>query len=75
MGLQSTDTKMPLDPEPAEPPTELGELSHEPVKDDLAGAGQDAFTVKWDGEDDPGDPLNTPVWRKWYVLCDASSAH
>lgn len=25
------------------------------------------FIVKWDGPDDPGCPLNTPTWRKWYV--------
>lgn len=28
---------------------------------------EDKWTVKWDGSDDPGDPLNTPRWRKWYV--------
>ena len=56
-----------FDPEPAEPPTELGELSPEPVKDTTSQGEQDPFTVKWDGPDDPGDPLNTPAWRKWYV--------
>lgn len=25
------------------------------------------WVVKWDGPDDPGCPLNTPPWRKWYV--------
>jgi hypothetical protein len=28
---------------------------------------EERFIVKWDGPDDPGCPLNTPVWRKWYV--------
>jgi hypothetical protein len=23
------------------------------------------FIVKWDGPDDPGCPLNTPLWKKW----------
>jgi hypothetical protein len=27
--------------------------------------GDDAFLVKWDGDNDPDDPLNTPLWRKW----------
>lgn len=25
------------------------------------------WVVKWEGPDDPGCPLNTPPWRKWYV--------
>jgi hypothetical protein len=25
------------------------------------------WLVKWEGPDDPGCPLNTPPWRKWYV--------
>jgi len=28
---------------------------------------KDDWVVKWDGPDDPGCPLNTPPWRKWYV--------
>ena len=28
---------------------------------------EDRWVVKWDGQDDPGDPLNTPGWKKWYV--------
>lgn len=61
---------MPIyqDPEPAEPPTELGEICPEPVKQALDDAAeQDPFTVKWQGPDDPGNPLNTPTWRKWCV--------
>jgi len=27
--------------------------------------GEDQWTVKWDGPDDPQDPLNTPGWQKW----------
>ena len=26
------------------------------------------WIVKWDGSDDPDCPLNTPQWRKWYVI-------
>ena len=29
---------------------------------------QDEWEVRWDGENDPGDPLNTPTWKKWYVI-------
>jgi hypothetical protein len=27
------------------------------------------FVVGWEGKSDPGDPLNTPHKRRWYVLC------
>ncbi|KAL7424205.1 hypothetical protein Q5752_001791 [Cryptotrichosporon argae] len=27
--------------------------------------GRDPWIVVWDGPDDPGSPLNTPIWRKW----------
>jgi hypothetical protein len=30
-------------------------------------AEMEDWTVKWDGPEDPGCPLNTPPWRKWYV--------
>ena len=30
-------------------------------------ANEDRWTVKWDGENDPNDPLNTPSWKKWSV--------
>jgi hypothetical protein len=26
---------------------------------------EDRFTVRWEGPDDLGDPLNTPGWKKW----------
>jgi hypothetical protein len=26
------------------------------------------FVVGWEGKSDPGDPLNTPHKRRWYVL-------
>jgi hypothetical protein len=26
---------------------------------------EDPWTVKWDGEDDMGSPLNLAGWRKW----------
>lgn len=29
---------------------------------------EDRWIVKWDGKDDPGDPLNTSIWKKWYVI-------
>ena len=52
--------------EAAEPPTELGHLALEPVKDALSNPdASDPYTVRWYGPDDPGDPLNTPTWRKW----------
>ena len=52
--------------EAAEPPTELGHLALGPVKDALSNPdASDPYTVRWDGPDDPGDPLNTPNWRKW----------
>ena len=28
---------------------------------------KDDWVIHWDGPDDPGCPLNTPPWRKWYV--------
>jgi hypothetical protein len=28
------------------------------------------WVVKWDGDDDPHDPLNTPGWKKWLVTSD-----
>ena len=31
--------------------------------------GEEEWVVKFEGEDDPDDPLNTPKWRKWYVAC------
>jgi len=31
------------------------------------------FLVKWEGEDDEDDPLNTPLWRKWFVFPPVSS--
>lgn len=26
---------------------------------------EDRWLVTWDRPDDPGDPLNTPGWKKW----------
>ena len=26
---------------------------------------EDRWLVRWEGQDDPGDPLNTPAWKKW----------
>ena len=36
-----------------------------PVK---KGEDDDQWVVKWDGDDDPKEPLNMPTWRKQLVL-------
>lgn len=35
------------------------------VARDNENTDEDRRTVKWEGADDPGDPLNTPSWKKW----------
>lgn len=60
------EKSMAMPNEPPEPSTELGILAQEPIKDTLSHPdASDRYTVQWDGQDDPGDPLNTPTWRKW----------
>lgn len=34
---------------------------------------KDPFLVEWDGPDDPGNPQNIPVWRKWVITMCVSS--
>lgn len=46
--------------------TEKRNRQSEPRTDLSGEKGQD-WTVIWDGPDDPGCPLNTPPWKKWYV--------
>jgi hypothetical protein len=37
-----------------------------PAPDSTAlGEKPDPFLVSWDGPDDPANPLNTALWRKW----------
>ena len=42
----------------------------EPSKSSAQNGKEDSqrWMVKWDGDDDPGDPLNMPNWRKKSVL-------
>lgn len=34
--------------------------------------GEDTHAVGWDGEDDPKNPLNWPVWKKTCCVAMAS---
>jgi hypothetical protein len=52
--------------EPASPPTTTPTASGPSAS--LTEKQDSEFVVKWDGPDDPGCPLNTPTWKKWYVL-------
>ena len=57
------------DVEQGSPGVEQEESSHEttiPEKD------EDQWIVKWDGPDDPQDPLNTPGWQKWWATSYSS---
>jgi hypothetical protein len=36
--------------------------------EDSEKGDEDRWVVKWDGPDDPHDPLNTPGWKKWCVF-------
>lgn len=43
-----------------------GEALGQPVEAAVAEKkDSERFTVRWSGPDDPGCPLNTPVWKKW----------
>ncbi|OJJ47008.1 hypothetical protein ASPZODRAFT_65868 [Penicilliopsis zonata CBS 506.65] len=48
----------------------------ETEKEQGGAAGQaekDPNLVEWDGPDDPGNPQNWPVWRKWVITMSLSS--
>lgn len=34
---------------------------------------KDPFLVQWEGPDDPENPQNMPVWRKWVITVTLSS--
>jgi hypothetical protein len=36
-----------------------------PANSERSKEDEDRWIVKWEGRDDPGDPLNTPGWKKW----------
>lgn len=45
----------------------LNERNDHDEKDDGEKEEKDPNLVDWDGEDDPGNPMNFPQWKKWMI--------
>ena len=53
---------------PSSSPRDSGGRAGAKANQNEGEKGGGRWTVNWDGEDDPADPLNTPGWRKWCAL-------